>query len=101
MNRTITVTVIREASVTVTIDDNIIDKKVLSAIEQHFDGELGDTDNWTDPEYVEGDNEVKFYNYAKWAALHKLGVENEFITLNEGYTKAVVVYEDLEVSFEE
>lgn len=101
MNRTITVTVIREASVTVTIDDNIIDKEALSAIEQHFDGELGDTDNWVDPEYVEGDNEVKLYNYAKWAALHKLGEESEFVTLNEGHTKAVVEYEDLSVSFEE
>lgn len=101
MNRTITVTVTREASVTVTIDDNVINKETLSAIEQHFDGELGDTDDWDDPEYVKGENEVKLYNYAKWAALQKLGVENEFITLDKGHTKAVVKYEDLEVSFEE
>lgn len=101
MNRTITVTVTREASVTVTIDDSIIDKEALSVIENYFDGELGDTDDWDDPEYVESSDDVKLYNYAKWAALQKLGDESEFITLDEGHTKASVNYTNLEVSFEE
>lgn len=101
MKRKITVKVIREASVTVTIDDSVIDEKTLSVIEDQFDNELGDTNDWTDSEYVEDENDVKLYNYAKWAALHKLGVENEFISLDRGHTQAVTVYEDLEVSFEE
>lgn len=101
MNRTITVTVTREASVTVTIDDSVIDKRALSGIALHFDGELGDTEDWSDPEYVEDNNDIWLYNYAKWAALHKLGDESEFITLDEEHTKAEVIYKDLEVSFEE
>lgn len=101
MNRIITVTVIREASVTVTIDDSIIDKEALSAIENHFDNELDDKDNWNDPEYVESSDDVRLYNYAKWAAFQILGDESEFITLDEGHTKASVNYTDLEVSFEE
>ena len=101
MNRTIKVTVTREAEVSVTIDDSIIDKEALSAIESHFDGELGDTDDWEDPEYVDGPEDVRLYNYAKWAALQILGDESEFITLVEGHTKASVNYTNLEVSFEE
>lgn len=101
MNRTIKVTVVREALVTVTIDDSVIDKKTLSTIESHFDGDLGDTDGWSDPEYVETSEDIRLYNYAKWAALQKLGDESEFITLDKGHTKALVNYTDLEVSFEE
>lgn len=101
MSRTIKVTVTREAEVTVTIDESVIDKEALSAIEKHFDGDLCDTEGWFDPEYVEGKNDVRLYNYAKWAALHRLGEESEFITLDEAHTKASVNYTDLEVSFEE
>lgn len=101
MHRTIKVTVTREAEVLVTIDDSIIDKEALLAIESHFDGELGDTDDWEDPEYVESPEDVRLYNYAKWAALQILGDESEFITLVEGHTKALVNYTNLTVSFEE
>lgn len=101
MNRTIKVIVTREAEVAVTIDDSVIDKEALSAIEAHFDGELGDTDDWVDPEYVESPEEVRLYNYVKWAALQKLGDESEFMTLDEEHTKASVNYTNVEVSFEE
>lgn len=101
MNRIIKVTVIREAKVTVTIDDSVIDRKTLSAIETHFDGELGETESWSDPEYVQSKKDIRLYNYAKWSALQKLGDENEFITLEKEHTKASVNYTNLEVSFEE
>ena len=107
MKREIIVTVTREATVKVTIDDSVITEDILKTIDENFVG-LKERDDWECPQCLEEDEDedkvhkdVLLYNYAKYAALHELGDESEFITLNKEHTETEFIYKVIEVEFDE
>lgn len=100
MKRKINVTITREACVEIEIDDTVIDGQQLLMIEQGF-ADLEDIDDWDNNFEIDNCDDIRLYNYAKIAALHKLGVESEFINIDGDHTKAKVHYSCIEVDFED
>lgn len=99
-----TVTIKRETQVKVTIDETIVDKETLNAIQNGFDEDLFELDcNVTqsacEEDYTE--EEIGYMNYAKYAAMHKIDLTSEFITLERGHTKAVVEEDNFEFDINE
>ncbi len=91
--------------VRVSVDENVVDKSTLNVIQQQFDEDLFDfTSTDTSLRSVEDkftEEEIGYMNYAKYAAMHKIGLESEFITLDKGHTKAIIDSDDFEYDFDE
>lgn len=100
----ITVTIKRETQVKVTFDESVIDKNTLDGIQLYFDEDIYNMDStpsYNDDEIIctYSEEEIGQRNYAKYAALHQIGIENEFINLKKGHTNAVVQADDFEYEF--
>lgn len=89
----------REVEVEVLVDEKIINEEFLNGIEQSFDDEIFD-----EPESCVDEPsryECGLYNYAKAAAMAKAGIlEAEYITLEQDYTRAKILSDYLESSFD-
>lgn len=98
----ITIVVKRETTVKVTIDESVVDAKTLHGIQQSFDEDFLDATGCF-PE-LDADNlsdeEAGYINYARCAAMHAIGIEHEFITLDRSHTKAHIEYDDFEFELE-
>lgn len=99
-----TVIIKRETQVKVTIDETIVDKEALNAIQSGFDEELFKLDctvtqSACEENYTE--EEIGYMNYAKHAAMHRIDLTSEFITLERGHTKAIVQEDDFEFDINE
>lgn len=100
MKRKITITLKREVSVEVVIDESVINEKILDAINDNFDNTIYDQPESCRDELSKNDRGL--YNYALTAAIVASGMgESEFITLGKEHTKAVVGYDDVSGVFEE
>lgn len=89
----------REIEVEVLVDETIINEEFLNGIEKSFNDEIFD-----EPESCV-DNPSRYecglYNYAKAAAMAKADIsEAEYITLEQDNTKAKILSDYLESSFE-
>ena len=99
-----TVTIRRETQIKITIDENIVDKEALDAIQYNFDEDLFELDSCVDQcacEDTYTQEEIGYMNYAKHSAMHKIGLTNEFITLEREHTKALIEQDDFEFDINE
>ena len=95
----IKVTLTRSTIVEVLIDENIITEDCLNGIQQSFDEDI-----FEEPEYIENEcsrYECGLYNYAKAAAMTKIDLPAEYITLDQPHTSAKILSDYLESEFYE
>lgn len=95
----IKVTLTRSTIVEVLIDENIITEDCLNGIQQSFDEDI-----FEEPEYIENEcsrYECGLYNYAKAAAMTKIDLPAEYITLDQSHTSAKILSDYLESEFYE
>ena len=94
----IKVTLIREVEVEVQIDETVITEDCLNGIHQSFDDEIFDEPESCFDELSR--YECGLYNYAKAAAMTKIDMPAEYITLDEPHTTAKILSDCLDAEFD-
>lgn len=101
--RKIIVEVQRTTQIEVLIDEDIVNKRALDAIQCMYDEDLYNLSNINtsvSEEYLTRED-VGYYNYARYAALQKLGRDFEFINLERWHTNAKILSDDYTFEFDE
>lgn len=99
----IVVEVQRTTQIEVLIDENIVNKRTLDAIQYMYDEDLYDLSNIDtsiSEEYLTRED-VGYYNYARYAALQKLGRDFEFVNLERGHTNAKILSDNYTFEIDE
>lgn len=101
--RKIIVEVQRTTQIEVLIDEDVVDKRTLDAIQFLYDENLYDFSNIETSLDEDGltKEDVGYYNYARYAALEKLGRDIEFINLERGHTNAKILSDNYTFEIDE